>query len=59
MGEGAKSRRVGRLIKRMADDGRLPILLDHCAQRRPGLDWETIRQQAGEQPDLFQFGDSP
>lgn len=59
LGEGAKSRRVGRLIKRMADDGRLPILLDHCAQRRPGLDWETIRQQAGEQPDLFQFGDSP
>ena len=58
LGEGAKSRRVVRLIKLMVDNGRLPSLITHCATLRPGLDWETLSQQASENPALFQFSDS-
>ena len=58
LGEGAKSRRVVRLIKLMADNGRLPLLLDRTAELRPNLDWTTVRQQAEENPALFQISDS-
>jgi hypothetical protein len=58
LGEGAKSRRVVRLIRLMADNGRLPTLIHRCAQLRPALDWETIRQKAEENPQLFQLIDT-
>ncbi|MBE2222244.1 MAG: ATP-binding protein, partial [Anaerolineae bacterium] len=58
LGEGAKSRRVVRLITLMADNGRLPLLLDRCTQLRSNLDWTTVREQAEAAPELFHLSDS-
>lgn len=58
LGEGAKSRRVVRLIKLMAENGRLPSLINHCAKLRPNLDWDSLREKTGESPELFTLIDS-
>jgi tetratricopeptide (TPR) repeat protein/energy-coupling factor transporter ATP-binding protein EcfA2 len=55
LGEGAKSRRVVRLIKLVGDKGRLPDLIDRCAELRPGLDWQSLRDKAVENPDVFKL----
>lgn len=58
LGEGAKSRRVVRLIRLLADNGRLPSLITRCNQLRPGLDWQSLLEKAEADPTLFQFSDS-
>lgn len=53
LGEGGKSRKIMGLIRRVGEQERLVALIDRCAELRPQVDWEALRQTAAAEPALF------
>lgn len=53
LGEGGKSRKIMGLMRQVAGQERLVALIDRCAELRPQVDWEVLRETAVAQPELF------